>query len=85
MRRGICRDDDQLGLKLEPKKVLGGLVIDHVENPDSQSEAASSKLAFNSLGHAEQVRHSGPHMNVPVGPIIRHNARLISTIYFANN
>jgi len=81
--------EEQLGLQLEPRKAsMEVLVIDHVEKPELQSEAASSKLAFNSAAVTlNKSVTQDVSMNVtPAGGLLSGtNARLISYIYFAYN
>ena len=79
--------EQQLGLKLEPRKAsMEVLVIDHVEKPELQSEAASSKLAFNSASVTlNKSATQDVSMNVtPVSGLLSGtNARLIS--YFISH
>ena len=81
--------EQQLGLKLEPRKAsMEVLVIDHVEKPELQSEAASSKPEFNSASVAPNTSATqDTSMNVTPasGLLSGTNARLISYIYFAYN
>jgi len=80
--------EQQLGLKLEPQTVpMEVLVIDHVEKPELQSEAASSKLAFNFASVTPNTSTQDASMNVTPasGLLSGTNARLISYIYFAYN
>jgi len=78
--------EQQLGLKLEPRKAsMEVLVIDHVEKPELQSEAASSKLAFNSASVTPNTSTQDTSMNVShaSGQLSGTNGRLIGYIYFA--
>ena len=80
--------EQQLGLKLEPRKAsMEVLVIDHVEKPEVQSEAPSSKLAFNSVSVTPNTSTQDNSMNVTPasGLLSGTNARLIAYIYFAYN
>ena len=80
--------EQQLGLKLEPRKAsMEVLVIDHVEKPELQSEAARNKLAFNSASVTPNTSTQDTSMNVTPasGLLSGTNARLISYIYFAYN
>ena len=80
--------EQQLGLQLEPRKAsMEVLVIDHVEKPELQSEAASSKLAFNSVSVTPNTSTQVTSMNVSPasGLLSGTNGRLIGYIYFAYN
>jgi len=78
--------EQQLGLKLAPRKAsMEVLVIDHVEKPELQSEAARSKLAFNSVSVTPNTSTQDTSMNVTPasGLLSGTNGRLIAYIYFA--
>ena len=81
--------EQQLGLKLEPRKAsMEVLVIDHVEKPELQSEATSSKLAFNSASvtpNRSATQDTSMNVSPASGLLSGTNARLISYIYFAYN
>ena len=80
--------EQQLGLKLEPRKAsMEVLVIDHVEKPELQGEAARSKLAFKSVSVTPNTSTQDTSMNVSPasGLLSGTNARLISYINFAYN
>jgi bla regulator protein BlaR1 len=81
--------EQQLGLQLEPRKAsMEVLVIDHVEKPELQSEAARSKLAFNSAvvtPNKSTTQDVSMNVTPSSGLLSGTNARLISYIYFAYN
>jgi bla regulator protein blaR1 len=81
--------EQQLGLQLEPRKAsMEVLVIDHVEKPELQSEAASSKLTFNSASvslNKSATQDNSMNVTPASGLLSGTNARLISYINFAYN
>jgi bla regulator protein BlaR1 len=81
--------EQQLGLKLEPRKVsMEVLVIDHVEKPELQSEAASSRQAFNSASvtlNKSTTQDTSMNVAPASGLLSGTNGRLISYIDFAYN
>jgi uncharacterized protein (TIGR03435 family) len=80
--------EQQLGLKLEPRKAsMEVLVIDHVEKPELQSEAPSSKLAFKSASVMlnKSTQDTSWNVSPASGLLSGTNGRLIAYIYFAYN